>query len=485
MGMRKTVLLLPSMVLAVLLSLSVTDSAPQATAQESPPESSTTPNFVFILADDMTAYDLKYMPKTTQLLGARGMSFDEAFVSLAQCCPSRATVLRGQYAHNTGVWSNGNGGDPAGGWQAFRNNGNERDNLATTLRAAGYRTGLIGKYFNHYDGSVKPPGWDDWFATFKAGAIQASYFNYDANDNGTIRHYGSQASDYNTDVTSGQTLEFIDASVTSGKPFFAYVGASAPHAVARPAPRHVNTFNGEKAPRFPSFNEWAVNDKPPWVQQLPRLSTDQIAQIDARHENRVETLQALDELVEATVNKLSNVGALGNTYLFFTSDNGWHQGEHRIPKGKAYPYEEDIHMPLLVRGPGVQAGSTTDKMVLNTDYFPTFTDLAGVPTPDYVDGRSLRPILEGSAASWRSAVLLEQRKGSESDSALSGIRTSGGIKYVEYNGGFRELYNLTTDPYELTNSYYNSGRPPDALVARLQELKSCVGATCRAAEDGP
>jgi N-acetylglucosamine-6-sulfatase len=468
------------MVLAVLLSSAVTGSAPQAAAQVS----STKPNFVFILADDMSANDLNYMPKTRALLGNQGMRFDQAFVSYALCCPSRATILTGQYAHNTGVWSNGNRGDPAGGWQAYKNNGNEQDNIATRLKAAGYRTGLFGKYFNYYDGSVVPPGWDDWFATFKAGEDQAKYFDYDVNDNGTIRHYGTQASDYNTDVISGQTQEFIAASVASGKPFFAYVAARAPHGVARPAPRDVHTYDGAKAPRFPSFNEGDVTDKPPWIQKLPRLSTDQIAQIDSRHENRVETLQALDDLVEATVNKLSSAGALGNTYLFFTSDNGWHQGEHRIPKGKAYPYEEGIHMPLLVRGPRVQAGSTTTKMALNTDYFPTFTDLGGVQTPNYVDGRSLRPVLDGSAASWRSAVLLEQRKGSNSDSALYGIRTSGGMKYVEYNGGFRELYNLSTDPYEMTNSY-NSNAPPANLATRLQELKSCAGATCRAAEDRP
>jgi arylsulfatase A-like enzyme len=167
----------------------------------------------------------------------------------------------------------------------------------------------------------------------------------------------------------------------------------------------------------------------------------------------------------------------------FTSDNGWHHGEHRLQKGKAYPYEEDIHMPLLVRGPGVQAGSSTDKLILNTDYFPTFTDLGGVQTPDYVDGRSLRPVLQGRVSSWRSAVLLEQRKSTESDAGFYGIRTSD-RKYVEYQGGFRELYNLTTDPYELNNAYEASA-PPDGLATRLQALKSCTGAACRAAEDGP
>jgi N-acetylglucosamine-6-sulfatase len=477
---RASLYLVVSMALAMLLQQSGTGNSP-ATAQETPP-----PNFVFILADDMRADDLKlkYMPKTMALLGDRGLRFDKAFVSYGLCCPSRATILRGQYAHNTGVWSNGNRGDPAGGWQAFKNNNLEQDNIATRLQGAGYRTGLFGKYFNHYDGSTEPPGWDDWFATFRPGASQASYFDYDVNDNGTIRHYGTQESDYNTDVISAQTQDFIDASVAANKPFFAYVGARAPHGPPKPAPRDEHTFDGEKAPRLPSFNEKDVSDKPPFIQALPRLSSDEIALIDKRHEGRVETLQALDGLVEAVVNKLSSKGVLDNTYIFFTSDNGWHHGEHRINKGKAYPYEEIIHMPLLVRGPSVQAGSITDKLVLNTDYFPTFTDLGGVQTPAYVDGRSLRPVLEGSAASWRSAVLLEQRKGSEADAGFSGIRTSGGRKYVEYNSGFRELYNLSTDPNELKNSYNASAKPAD-LEKRLQALESCASTTCRVAEDGP
>jgi arylsulfatase A-like enzyme len=143
-------------------------------------------------------------------------------------------------------------------------------------------------------------------------------------------------------------------------------------------------------------------------------------------------------------------------------------------------------MPLLVRGPGVAAGSSTAKLALNTDYLPTFTDLAGIPTPDYVDGRSLRPVLEGNATTWRSAILLESRKtkaGGETPN-LSAIRTRNGSKYIEYEGGARELYNLGADPYELSNAY-NTTAPPDALAARLQALKTCSGDSCRAAEDGP
>jgi hypothetical protein len=217
-----------------------------------------------------------------------------------------------------------------------------------------------------------------------------------------------------------------------------------------------------------------VGDKPPSIQSLPLLSQTQIAQIDRHHERRVESLQSVDDLVEAVVGKLQSNGVLDNTYVMLTSDNGFHQGEHRIKKGKGKPYEESIRVPLIVRGPGVQAGTTNNRLTLNTDFLPTFTDLAGVTTPDYVDGRSLRPVLEGSATSWRSAVLLEQGR-------FLGIRTSSGKKYIEYGDGFKELYDLQADPYELNNAYDVNASPAD-LASRLQALKGCAGAACRAHE---
>jgi N-acetylglucosamine-6-sulfatase len=469
--MRKSVLVLASVALTIVLSSGANSrGAPVAAAQTNPAK----PNFVFILADDMRYDDLKYMPKTRALLRSRGMRFKKAFVSFPVCCPSRATIMRGQYAHNTGHFR------PAIGWQDYKDAGNERDNVATRLRDAGYRTGLFGKYLNGYSrtsaGTYVPPGWVDWFAA------EIKYYNYDVNDNGTIVHYGSDESDYSTNVLRKQTQQFIHASVARHKPFFAYVAPKAPHRPRTPAPRDLHTYDGEQASRPPSFNEDDVSDKPPWIRSLPKLSDNQIAQIDTRQENRAETLQALDDLVEGVVNKLQSARVLNNTYVFFTSDNGWESGEHRIPEGKQQPYEESIHMPLLVRGPGVAAGSATGKLVLNTDFLPTFTDLADTQTPSYVDGRSLRPILEGRATTWRSAILLEISHPEQTMSAY-GIRTSAGNKYIEYEGGFREFYNLSTDPYELRNKY-SAARPPTSLAARLEALKGCASDSCRAAENG-
>jgi N-acetylglucosamine-6-sulfatase len=463
--MRRTVLVMASAALAILFILAITGSPPTV-AQTTPVK----PNFVFILADDMRKDDLKYMPKTRDLLGAQGMQFANAFVTNPLCCPSRATIMRGQYAHNTGVWTNTPG--PDGAWEGYKNHGDEQDNIATRFHGAGYRTGLFGKYFNDYDGSTVPPGWDDWFGVPSGTGV----FNYYVNDNGTQKFFGNSESDYATDVLSRETQSFIDASVVANKPFLAYVAPKPPHEPAVPAPRHQHAFDGEKAPRLPSFNESDVSDKPPSIQSLPVLSPTQIAEIDAHHEKRVESLQSVDDLVEAVVNKLQNVGALNTTYVVFTSDNGWHHGEHRIKSGKAKPYEESIRMPLLVRGPGVQAGTTTDKLTLNTDFFPTFTDLAGVTTPEYVDGRSLRPVLEGSATTWRTAILLEIRP------SILGIRTSDGRKYIEYGDGFKEYYDLKADPNELRNLVYYGEVPPGDLATRLQALKGCVGDACRAAE---
>jgi N-acetylglucosamine-6-sulfatase len=485
--MRKIIVVLAPVALAVGLLYfgsyaRATDDMGKAQAQTVTAQ----PNIVFILTDDMRKDDLMYMPKTHSLLREQGMGFRNAFVSNALCCPSRATIMRGQYSHNTGVWCNSPTDSPSTtlcGWQAYQDNSNEADNVATRLQDAGYRTGLFGKYLNGYNTMEIPPGWDRWFAHVN----DIDYYDYQINDDGTIKHYESTSADYETDVIANHAKSFIGTSAKAGVPFFAYVAPYAPHFPATPAPRDLHTYDGFKARRLPSFNEKDVTDNLSWIRQLPRLSDAKKAKIDNQHERRAESLQAVDDLVAGVVGTLKDKGVLSSTYIFFTSDNGWHEGEHRIQQGKWRPYEEDIHMPLVVRGPGVAAGSTTYKLVLNTDYLPTFTDLAGEQIPHYVDGRSLRPVLDGSVTSWRSAILLEAA--ANHSQAYRGIRTVSTNtitkrKYVEYAGGARELYNLETDGYELTNSY-DAAAPPTSLAMRLQALKVCAAYTCRTAEDGP
>src|SRR5215213_3474981 len=184
---RRTVLVLASVALAVLFFWSITDSTPPA-AQTTP----TKPNIVFILTDDMRKDDLAYMPNTRNLIAAQGMTFNNAYVPLATCCPSRASILRGQYVHNHNVWYS-SVQSSIGGYQGWATQGHESDNLATRLQAGGYRTGLFGKYMNGYSKTTgKPPGWTDWFA-MNGGE---GYFNYSVNDNGVTKKFGSTASDY-------------------------------------------------------------------------------------------------------------------------------------------------------------------------------------------------------------------------------------------------------------------------------------------------
>src|SRR5918997_2174866 len=486
--MRKIGVVLASATLAVAMLLlgsyiGNTTDVHEAQAQ-TVTTTSTQPNIVFILVDDMRKGDIGYMPGTKALLQNAGMTFENAFVSNPICCPSRATIMRGQYAHNTHVWENRN--SSTGGLDAYRARGYEDDNVATTLKAAGYRTALIGKYLNGYHETTKPPpGWDEWFATLDPTTYK--YFGYDINDNGTVRHFGLRESDYKTDVLSRQTQSFIGSSATQLEPFFAYVAPVAPHLPARPAPRHEHAYDGIDGPRPRSFDEMDVSDKPSWIRQLPRLTAAQVADIDTRHENRVESLQAVDDLVEGVVDTLKKPAPdgtipLDNTYIFFTSDNGFFHGEHRIPLEKYRPYEEDIRVPLLVRGPGIEAGSTTGKLGLNTDYLPTFARLANTPKPTYVDGRSLTGVLDGSAATWRHAILIEGPQ-YKTVPPYRGIRTLDANtqrKYVEYGGtSQREMYYLGSDPRELDNK----GVPPAGLAARLDALRACKGDSCRTAEN--
>jgi N-acetylglucosamine-6-sulfatase len=231
-----------------------------APAQTAP----TKPNFVFILTDDMRYDDLKYMPKTRSLLKAKGMSFESAFASNSSCCPNRAAIMRGQYPHNTGVWRTVNASD--GGWEGYRTNGNEQDNVATRLDAAGYRTALIGKYFNGYANTTYVPvGWDHWFATFGF-----KYLDYDVNDNGTIRHFGASPSDYHTDVLSRQTRTFIGTSVARGEPFFAYVAPIAPHPPPPSRPPVTYPPTTARRPRacLPS-TKWTSQINPPGSGRCP------------------------------------------------------------------------------------------------------------------------------------------------------------------------------------------------------------------------
>lgn len=471
----------------IALSPSVPAYAPGPTAAA--PAPSARPNIVFILADDLDARSIEVMPKLKSLLIERGTTFSNYFVTYALCCPSRSSILRGQYPHNTQVLSNR---PPLGGFEKFREVGNENSTVGTWLQAAGYRTAYMGKYLNGYPNGVDPtyvpPGWDEWDSP--SGGNPYSHYNYRMNENGKIVTYGNRPDDYITDVLSRKAVEFIRR---GGKPFFIHLAVYAPHQPATPAPRHEDAFPNARAPRPPSFNETDVADKPEWLRERPELTTRAIEQIDQLYRKRLQSLLGVDDLIGALVDAMRVSGELQRTYIFFSSDNGFHLGEHRLPSGKNTAYEEDIRVPLIVVGPGVPEGRVVEHMALNIDLGPTWAELAGGAVPAFVDGRSLVPVLNTAPPSpdrWRQAFLVEHYT-----DAPRGLRRGAGIPeyhamrtkdyiYVEYATGERELYDLRRDPFELRNLAATTGQSLLAqLASRLGTLKRCGGATCRSAED--
>ena len=428
--------------------------------------------------DDLNFATVQQMPELRSSVIEEGASFQNTFISYPLCCPSRATILTGLYAHNHDVRGNA---PPDGGFQKFRSEGYEESTIAVRLQQSGYETGLFGEYLNYYldeDPTHVPPGWDEWHAR---GDI--AYYEYELNENGEIVSYGNDTEDYFTDVLTRKATDFVRRVTADSQPFFLYLAPAAPHEPAIPATRHQGAFADEEAPRSPSFDEEDVSDKPSWIGKTDPLSDDEISLIDDRYRKRLESMLAVEGMVASLIEELEAAGELENTYIFFTSDNGWFQGEHRIHKGKDSPYEESARIPLFVRGPGVAAGSKVERFVLNTDFAPTFADLGGVEFP--ADGRSFMPLLRGeNPSSWRSAVLLEGFVGKRQRNYRA-VRTET-HKYVEYYRGKEELYDLRNDPYELESLHESADASlVEDLKAKLDPLKNCSEEGCRGAEDAP
>lgn len=480
--------------LTLLLSVAITApmlAAPGAAIMVAAPADR--PNIIFILTDDLDAKSIAVMPKLKSLMVDRGVTFANYFVTYPLCCPSRASILRGQYPHNTQILGNR---PPLGGFEKFVETGMERSTIATWMQSAGYRTGYFGKYLNGYPDRETPthvpPGWDEWHSP--AGGSPYSNFNYRMNENGRIVSYGSRPEDYLTDVLARKASEFITQSTQGRRPFFIHLSTFAPHAPATPAPRHADTFAGVTAPRPPSFNEGDVGDKPAWVRARNLLADRQIAQIDTLYRRRLQSLLAVDDLIGTLVDGLRASGQFQRTYVFFSSDNGFHLGEHRLPQGKNTAYDEDIRVPLIVIGPGVPEGRTLEHLAMNIDLAPTWTEIAGTSTPSFVDGRSLLPLLNARPPvedQWRQMVLVEhynQTRSSRRARAAAipeyhALRVKG-FSYVEYTTGEQELYDLRRDPYQLQNIYQTGDKNlVSALSARLAAVKRCVGAACKIAED--
>jgi N-acetylglucosamine-6-sulfatase len=455
------------------------------------------PNIVFVLTDDLSWNLVPYMPHVRQMQ-RRGTTFSNYVVTDSLCCPSRASIFTGRYPHDTGIFTNG-GED--GGFHLFHSRLEEHQTFATRLHARGYLTALMGKYLNGYeplgavDGKVAyvPPGWDEWDVAGD-GYLE---FKYALNENGMVAGYPAGVGDYLTDVLARKAVDFVDRAAAARRPFLLEVATFAPHSPYTPAPRDSRRFRGLRAPRPPAFDEADVSDKPAWVRTRQPLDDADVAAIDTAFRRRAQAVRAVDRLIAKLQARLAHDRVARRTYVFFSSDNGLHLGEHRLLPGKQTAFETDIRVPLIVTGPGVGRAKRVTRVAQNVDLYPTFARLAGASVPASVDGRSLVPLLRTRAVrSWRDLALVEHHgpnldrtdpdaaaPGSGNPPTYAALRLPQAV-YVEYAGGGREYYDLRTDPQELDN--VASGLPESRLASlhsALVALQECHGAaSCAAAE---
>jgi arylsulfatase A-like enzyme len=438
------------------------------------------PNVLVIMTDDQTVESVRVMTNVKRLLRDRGATFASSFVTFALCCPSRATFLTGQYAHNHGVLGNT---PPSGGYAKL----DHTNTLPVWLQDAGYYTAHLGKYLNGYgraDPTEIPPGYDEWRGSVDPSTYR--FYDYTLNENGRLTTYAT----YQTDLYARKAARIIRQRAPSAQPFFLWVAFLAPHSggprepddpadqpTPVPAPRHRNAFDSEPLPRPPGFNERDVSDKPVGIRNRPLLGPGRIRQIREGYQQRLESLLAVDEAVGKLVAELRRAGELDDTLIIFTSDNGFFHGEHRVPFGKVLPYEPSIRVPLIVRGPGIPAGLRVNQRVANIDLAPTIVDAAGATPGRVMDGRSLLPIIAQPDVPLGRDLLVERGPGAGTFTALR----APAYLYVEHGNGEEELYDLRRDPFQLASRHAD----PDyaaikaGLALRLDHLRACGGLACR------
>ena len=525
------------------------------------------PNFVVIQTDDQTLDQLyatytppggspiPAMPNTLASIAEKGVTFNRYYVSYPLCCPSRVSLLTGRYAHNHNDRGNV---PPNGGFTGFTARQAYSHNLATWLQGAGYRTIHVGKFLNGYgdepfdNGQTVPPGWSAWHTVLNADTHHY-FYGYTLNNNGSLegpigdsgswdtREYGPRDDFgcpfaplngapclYETDVFTRIASEEM-MGTPGDQPFYLQLDYTAPHGDFRrpagpePATRHYDSFAGAAYPHGPAegFNEGNVNDKPRFIREAGYLSPTETHTYRVYYQKALESLRAVDDGVQQVVNTLGAMGRLRNTYIIFTSDNGFFYGEHRLTGGKFLAYEPSTHLPFLMRGPGIKPGTSTGELAANIDIAPTILELAGAEADKSIDGRSLVPYMVDPELRTRRPILFESfvetndveengggppvapegvaagntgggdsvnaRPGDSATASIvappkdyEGIRL-GPYKYIEWPDGEKELYDINKDPFELNNKARNGNFFPIKrfLQEELQRLETCVGRTCQ------
>ncbi len=382
----------------------------------------TRPNFLIILTDDQRYDTMSYMPATVATIFDQGVTFTHGYDTTPLCCPARASILTGMYAHNTGVQTN-----------------TDRLNKTTffyDLHQNGYYTGLVGKYLNSWHGETRPE-FDFWVSFFRG---ESAYIDPRLNDNGKwSTHKG-----YITDILGDYVIQFLDQAAKQPRPFVLLFAPNAPHQPATPAPMDENKLTDLAPWRPPSFNEADVSQKPQWLQEK-LLTPQDIAKDDEFRRDQLLTLIALDRTNARIFDEMKKNGQLDNTMIIFLSDNALLWGEHRMTSKNSL-YEEAVHVPFAIRYPPlIPKPYVDDRLVANIDIAPTLYQLAGLRIPSNMDGLSMVNLFNGGP--WRNALLLE---GWPPRGVYSAIHTERYI-YSETTGDKSEFYDLQTNPYELGN----------------------------------
>lgn len=452
------------------------------------------PNIILISSDDQRLSEMAFLPKTRELLGDAGLTYENALTPHPLCCPARAEILTGQFAQNNGVRTNFL---PQGSYRAY----DETNNIGMWLNSAGYNTAFLGKHINNYNSKYgRDPGWTIFNPT--SGGYSDYYDFGQYNDGKPIEVPG-----YYTDYLNQTAVEYAKKLSDYQAPFFMWVSHFAPHSTQgggcdkgggkcktapKLSPRYEAAYRStgqrpsesaameeyQRVLRSPAFNEADVSDK------QNEFSTHDFVDREYLRElilGRAGALASVDDAVAALVEQLADDGELANTYLVFITDNGYLLGEHRFV-GKVMPYEESVRTPMLVRGPGIAPGRTTEKVATLVDLAPTFVDIAGARSTVLMDGTSLLPMWRGDSSydPHASGVLIQAGayKGQTADRGwyYRGIRTDR-YTYVKYFDGHIELYDRLRDPHQVSSvAGQKAYRAIEARLARrTADLKKCAG----------
>ncbi|KAI8932845.1 hypothetical protein NX059_010328 [Plenodomus lindquistii] len=479
---------------------------------------STRPNFIFIMTDDQDLHlnSIDYQQAVQKYFVQEGTWFKKHFCTVSLCCPSRVSLWTGKAAHNTNITDVA---APYGGYPRFIEEGFNDDYFPVWLQEAGYNTYYTGKMMNGHSittyNNPRMAGWNGSDFLLDPG----TYIFYNATMSRNHEPFRNLPGQYSTDLIASAALGFLDDAIAAkNRPFFLGVAPIAPHSETItgngpirfnppvPAKRHAHLFPNVTVPRTPGFNPKTPGSAS-YFKTLRQLNQTELDYNDDWYRRRLQSLQSVDELIESIFQRLNgSPNVLENTYLVYTTDNGYHIGQHRLPPGKSCGIEEDINIPFFIRGPGVAKNITRHIPSSHTDIVPTIFELAGIPLRDDFDGEPI-PVREADVKGSEKSehVNIEfwgdflgegntfYGKSELANNTYKTVRVVGSgydLSYTVWCTNEIELYDLTTDPYQLTNLHTPnttttliSKRHPAAKIssrlnALMLTLKRCKGRVC-------